>query len=207
MQNKTIGIIVAMDEEINLVHPEVKVINASKILGFKFIECAYKNNKLIVCYSQIGKANAAAATSLLLEKFKLDLIVNIGCVGAVNESLEIFDCVIASSFQYVDVDATQFNYELGQIPKELKTFSFNDSLNQKVCEVIQYKNAKLLPIGSADSFVTKDNYKNYFNLKDVYCIDMEATSIAQIIHKTKIDFVSIKFVVDSIYKTITSREQ
>ncbi len=202
-----IAVIVAMKDELPLHKLEKQIKKTTKILDYEFVEI--KNNKkdFVICYSRIGKANAAGATSLLLEKYKPEYIINIGSAGCVDKELNLFDIILVDKYYYTDVDATKFGYKVGQVPQEKEYYQFDKKLNTQIKKALKEYKLNLKNVGTSDSFVTLENHQGYQNLDQVSCVDMEATSIAQVVSKTNTKLISIKFIVDSIYKKIESKEQ
>lgn len=65
--------------------------------GFPVWESATETMKIIFAVTGIGKINAAAATSVLIERHAPKLIINTGCAGAFPEScLAVGDLALAS---------------------------------------------------------------------------------------------------------------
>ncbi len=202
-----IAIIVAMKDELPITKIQKEITKKTNILGYEFLEVKHKKHNVIIAYSKIGKANASACCSLLINKYKPDIIINIGCAGCVDKDVNIFDTILVDKYYYTDVDATKFGYQVGQVPQEKEFFKFDSKLNKKVQSILKEAKLKIKNVGTSDSFITDENYKNYFNLENVSCVDMEATSIAQVVSKTNIKLISIKIIVDSIYKKIESKEK
>ena len=66
-------------------------------------EGALGNARLILAVTGIGKVNAAAATTSLIERFQPRLMINTGCGGAYAESgLRVGDLAVATSEVYGD---------------------------------------------------------------------------------------------------------
>ena len=72
---------------------------------------------MILTLSGIGKVAAAVATTLLLERFSPDCVINTGSAGGFDPALNVGDLVISSEVRHHDVDVTAFGYELGQVPR------------------------------------------------------------------------------------------
>ena len=64
----------------------------------------------------IGKVSAAVGTTILIEKFSPDYIINTGTAGGMTTELTVGDVVISTDVRYNDVDVTAFGYEFGQLP-------------------------------------------------------------------------------------------
>lgn len=109
----------------------------------------------MITQSGIGKVNAAISTTLLINKFKPDIIINTGSAGALDESLNVGDVLISDDVKYHDADATAFGYEYGQVPQMPVAFQSSKPLIDKVSQVVQQQQltAKVGLIVSGDSFI------------------------------------------------------
>ena len=57
------------------------------------------------------------STSILLDRYQPDCIINTGSASGVHHSLNVGDVVISTEVRHHDVDATAFDYEWGQVPQ------------------------------------------------------------------------------------------
>ena len=78
---KLIGMITAMDEELEAIlslikSPKKEIYN--KIHIYKGI---LNDHNIIVCKSGVGKVQAAMATTILITYFKADIVINVGIAG------------------------------------------------------------------------------------------------------------------------------
>ena len=107
----------------------------------------------MITQSGIGKVNAAISTTLLINKFKPDIIINTGSAGALDESLNVGDVLISDDVKYHDADATAFGYEYGQVPQMPVAFQSSKPLIEKYLKVVQQQQltAKVGLIVSGDS--------------------------------------------------------
>ena len=67
MENKKIGIIFAMKEELDALKEYLTVTNEYKIFELKFYEGTINNVKCILVESGVGKVNAARTTQILID--------------------------------------------------------------------------------------------------------------------------------------------
>ena len=89
-----IGIINAMEIENNSILSLYKDIKEKTISGKKFYEATLAGEKVVCCLSGVAKVNAAISTTLLLEHFPIDCILNTGAAGGLKENenvLEAYD--------------------------------------------------------------------------------------------------------------------
>lgn len=193
-----IGILSAMDHEVDNLINSGKILKTKVFFGINFYILKIFDKKIVVCKSGIGKVNASITTTLLLSKFKIDYVINSGIVGGISP-LKTDDLLIIDSFEYSDVDLTCFNYKHGQIPKIPHILKPDNLLLEKVIEVFNkkgytFKKAHLL---TGDTFMkSKSNIKNDIVNIDYIATDMEAQAIAHTCYLNNTKIVSIKYVSD-----------
>jgi adenosylhomocysteine nucleosidase len=191
-----IGIIAAMEPEINFTISALKDKKEHLISNITFYEGTIGNHKVVVSLSGIGKVNSAINTTLLINNFKPDVIINSGIAGGSKE-LSTFDFVIADKLTYSDFDCQVFNYEFGQVP-QMPLYYFSDSKLKEKLEAyltsknISFKNSIVL---TADSFrLSASEIKN--NVSTSFATEMEGTSIAQTCYKLNTPFLSFRIISD-----------
>lgn len=193
-----IGIVIALEEELKIEDQNLKF-KKEKVLNRNFWIFKYNGNKIILTYSGVGKVNASSATTILINCYKVNNIINIGSSGSVSKDVKVADIILVDKIYSSDVDLTFFGYEIGQMSNEPKFYkTSNEIISNKISDIkMKQGNAS-----SADSFITKDNIKNFaiFKKYKISCIDMELSSIAQICHQNKVDLISIKIISDSIFE-------
>ena len=86
---KRVGIIFAMEEELNELKKYLKIEKEYKIFELTFYEGIINNVECILVESGVGKVNAARTTQILIDNIKVDYIFNIGVAGGVDESLKL----------------------------------------------------------------------------------------------------------------------
>ena len=198
--NKTLGIVVAMSEEYKY-YEEILTqnqYNKPEIIHrahFEFHIYHRKEktslDKIVIVKSQIGKANAAIATTLLIQLFNPYIVLNTGAVGAIEKDLEIGDLLIGENYKYCDVDVTVLGYKRGQIP-EMPVQYFGDATLLKYCKEVGF-DVRYGTVGTTDSFISD---KTWVKEHQVSCVDMESTSIAQVCYRFNIPFLAIKAISD-----------
>ena len=112
----SIGIIVATDEELIETKNIMDSFEEENVYELNFIKGKISNKKVIAVKCGIGKVNAARTTQILIDKFDIDKIINIGAAGGVNPDLKIQDIVIGEKLVQYDFDiSTVGDYEKGEI--------------------------------------------------------------------------------------------
>ena len=112
-----IGIIGAMDEEISVILSEMNNISEYNINNIKFYKGKIYDKDLVLVKSGIGMVNASIITTLLIKEFDVNKILFSGVAGSLNKNINVGDIVIADSLVEYMFDATEFGYEIGQIPR------------------------------------------------------------------------------------------
>ena len=148
-----IGIIAAMSSEMNHISDSLNNKIKHTICGVDFFEGEINNHKVIVSQSGVGKVNSSINTTLLINNFYPELVINSGIAGGTKE-LNTGDFIIADKLTYSDFDCQVFNYTFGQVPG-MPQYYFSDEKYKKLLEDfltskgIEYKNSTIL---TADSF-------------------------------------------------------
>lgn len=197
-----IGIIGAMDVEVDTLKKDMKVKREVQRAGMTFCQGELCGQEAVVVRSGVGKVNAAICTQILIDEFHVTAVVNTGIAGALKDEINISDLVISTDLVQHDMDATGFGYPLGQIP-QMEVFSFQaderlSNLAKKACEEvnpeIQVFQGRIV---SGDQFVSdravKEKIAGNF---DGYCTEMEGAAIAQAAYLNGVPFVVVRAVSD-----------
>jgi futalosine hydrolase len=94
---KPIIIIAAVPQEVELLEKSLEYSSRVKTGGYQYAEGSIGNLRIVVCVGGIGKVNAAAATAVLIDRYRPQLVINTGCAGAyIGSGLSIGNLVVAS---------------------------------------------------------------------------------------------------------------
>lgn len=160
----------------------------------------YEEINIFISISGIGKTNAAITATQMIEKYKIQFLINIGVVGTINKNNKITDLFLIENFTYFDVDVTKFHYSYGQIPKMPKWYKIDKNLNLKLKSFFAKKTLKIKNsnLASGDQFLDLNKIQILKNITNFNCdlIDMEATSYAQTAYVLNCHFVAFKIVSD-----------
>ena len=195
-----IGIIGAMDEEVEALKKEMVIEEEYKQANMQYYKGSLEGKKVVVVVSGIGKVNAAICTQILINKFDVDIVINVGVAGGIGAEVQPGDVVVGKSLIQHDMDATKFGYPLGQIPR-LETFDFKSDENLvKLVKEVSLADYKVLEgkIVTGDQFVAdKDKVEFLLSTFDARATEMEGASIAQVAHLNKKPFVVIRSISDN----------
>ena len=194
------GIIAAMEEEKQLLEERLEQKQESIIAGWHFLEGTLMGQPVVLVQSGIGKVMSAIATTLLIQQYHVDFVINTGSAGGLQAFLGIGDVVVATELAYSDVDVTAFGYEYGQLPKMPVRYQCDKSLLPTMIRAAQQIGLTATSglIVSADSFIhTMPQYDFLLQqFPDVYATEMEGAAIAQVCHMFEIPFLIIRAISD-----------
>ena len=194
-----IALIGAMPEEVAIIKEKIENLKEKKIAHVSFYEGRYEDRDIVLMLSQPGKVNAAIATTLLLDHYKPEYVINIGTCGALQGDMEIGDMIVATEVRHFDVDATEFGYELGQVPQMPAVYKSDEYL-QKLAAEINLPNHKIHfgLVGTSDSFISNKELKENIlsNFPTMQVVEMEAAAIAQTCYKFGTKFIVCRSVSD-----------
>ena len=203
MKNGKIGIIAAMQEEMQAIKKNMKNVKEISYQDLTFYEGKIGSSVCILVKCGVGKVNAARTTQILIDKYELEYVVNVGSAGSINEGIQYGDIVIGKYVVQHDFDITAFGHEKGYISNiGIKIESDKKLIKKceyaiKQCMTNDYKIA-IGTIATGDIFCTsikmKDKIRQKFNAD---CVEMEGAAIAQVCFLDKIPFVIIRSISDS----------
>lgn len=206
MQNKTIGIIGAMDCEVNQLKvklSEVKIVEAGSL---KFYVGKLHNHNVIVVKSGVGKVNAALCTQYIIDKFNPDYIINTGIGGGIACGLAVGDLVVGTEFVQYDFDVSAIGYAKGYMctgvnPDKPTKFYSDEKLVNAFIKAVEASapniNVHKGVIATGDCFVSdmskKKEIRDTFNAS---AVEMEGGAIAQVAAVNKVPFVIVRAISD-----------
>ncbi len=199
---KKIGIIGAMELEVDTLKAKMNVKQTTKKAGMEFFEGTLNGVEVVIVRSGIGKVNAGICTQILADLFAVTHIINTGVAGSLDAKINIGDIVVSTDVCQHDMDVTVMGYKLGEVP-QLGTLSFPAdekmaALAKSVCEKVN-ADIKVFSgrIVSGDQFIcdkaVKDRIVSNF---DASCTEMEGAAIGQAAYLNQIPFVILRAISD-----------
>lgn len=197
-----IGIIGAMEEEVELLKEKMTDTVIIEKAGMKFVKGTLKGQTAVVVRSGIGKVNAGICTQILADEFQVEAVINTGIAGSLKAEINIGDIVLSTDTMQHDVDAREFGYPLGQIPRmETLTFLADEKLRKLAKEVCEEVNPDIQVfegrVASGDQFVAdKETKEKIIENTQAYCTEMEGAAIGQAAYLNKIPYLVIRAISD-----------
>lgn len=196
-----IAVIGAMEEEVRILREKLEQKKTETIAGCEFTVGELLGHEIVLLKSGIGKVNAAMSTTILLERYKPEKVINTGSAGGFHHTLNVGDVVISTEVRHHDVDVTVFNYEYGQVPGMPAAFEADAELValaercMKSGDDVQVVKGT---IATGDSFMNDPQRVDFVRskFKDLYAVEMEAAAVAQVCYQYNVPFVIIRALSD-----------
>ncbi len=198
-----LGIVIAMQTECDtLLKDGFKDVFTHTIHNLKFyVVTTFNDQNAVITFSGIGKANAAMATSVLINSFNVSMCLNIGSAGIV-DGINVKDILVIDKTSYGDADATGFGYEMNQIPRMPTWYETDEKINEEIYNILNAAEMeyKLGIDFTSDSFINMTNKDRYhvFDSKLPTVVDMECCAVAQVCQVLDVKFVAIKVGIDKL---------
>lgn len=193
-----IGILAAMDKEIDLLLPLMDNAEVAEIDGVKAFTGKIHDHEVCLMKCGIGKVNSALNAFRIIERFSPELIINSGVAGGADASMKIGSLLIAEEAAYHDVwcgPGTEPG-SMDGVPPRLK---MDDRVIEKSkslpgCDTFRYG-----LIATGDKFISTP--EEIYHIKSLYpdalACDMESAAIAHACFEKGIPFAVLRVVSDT----------
>ena len=198
-----IGIIVAMDEEREAIINIMTDVTVERIYNLRFLKGKIQGKKCILVKSGVGKVNAARTTQIMISKFDISYIINLGAGASIHTLLNIGDVVIGKKVVQHDFDITAFGHSKGYITGVGDSIICDRDLVNELEQIVQSfpernYNIRIGTIATGDIFCTESWMKDKIRAKfDADVVDMECGAIGQVCYLDNIPFVVIRSISDT----------
>lgn len=197
-----IGIIGAMDSEVNALKEAAGVTKTTAIADMEFCEGRLGDKEVVVVKCGMGKVNAGICAHTLIRTFGCTKIINTGVAGSLNARLDIGDIVVSTDAVQHDFDVSPIGFKRGEIPYTgLCAFPADENMRAEAVKAVQ----ECAPdigvfegrVCSGDQFIaTKEQKDAIVSAFGGMCCEMEGAAIAQVCHLDHVPFVVIRAISD-----------
>jgi len=196
-----IGIIGAMEQEVSILKQAIENCQTVTKAGCTFFSGQLNGVDVVLLQSGIGKVAAAIGTTILLDEYQPDVVINTGSAGGFDSSLNLGDVVISTEVRHHDADVTAFGYEMGQMAQQPAAFLADEKLMnvaEQALEQMEDKHAVRGLICTGDAFVCTAERQAFIrtHFPSVIAVEMEASAIAQTCHQFNVPFVVVRAISD-----------
>ncbi|NOH80598.1 5'-methylthioadenosine/S-adenosylhomocysteine nucleosidase [Vibrio sp. RE86] len=196
-----IGIIGAMEQEVSILKQAIENCQEIKKAGCTFFSGQLNGADVVLLQSGIGKVAAAVGTTVLLNDYQPDVVINTGSAGGFDSTLNLGDVVISTEVRHHDADVTAFGYEMGQMAQQPAAFLADAKLMdvaEQALSQMEDKHAVRGLICTGDAFVCTAERQEFIrkHFPSVIAVEMEASAIAQTCHQFNVPFVVVRAISD-----------
>lgn len=195
-----LGIIGAMDVEVDAIKSLVKNKTVTKIAGADFVCGFIEGVTVCVCRCSPGKVNAAICTQAMIDNFDVDKIINVGVGCSLSKDVVIKNVVIATDVCQYDIDITALGEPLGFI-NGLNTIKVktDSDLSEKLAQTAIKYGEKIHrgTIASGDTFIGNEELKKKLSSQfGAICGEMEGGAIGHTCCANNIPFAVVRSISD-----------
>ena len=213
---KKILIISAMaDVELNYLIEKLEERQIKEHNLCKFYTGKIQGKEIILCDSKVGLINNASATTLGIEKFKPDYIINQGCAGATSRKVHKSDIVIGTECINITSIKTKFkkegegynlndweliNFVAGEEDRLIPQKGSKELIEKikKVENKYQYGQIHYGRIGSGDIWNSECDWITKMNEKyGILCEEMEGIAVYTVANQYKIPVIDVRVISDN----------
>lgn len=199
--DQPLALVGAMDQEIERILQSMTARQPIELAGFMFYQGKLFGQDVVLLKSGIGKVNAAIGTTLLIDRFKPQCIINTGSAGGFDPALRVGDIVISSEVVHHDVDICVLGFARGQVADMPLTYSSDPVLvriAEQCIEALQGIAAVHGLIGTGDAFMSDPLQvaRVKADFPQIKAVEMEAAAIAQTCHRFGLPFIIIRSLSD-----------
>lgn len=201
MNKVTIGIIVALDLELENIENAMTEKSCVEISGMKFIMGVLSGKKIVAARCGVGKVFAAICTQTMILGFAPDVIVNVGVAGGLSGGLTIGEVFIAEHAVQHDMNTMALGDELGLISGLNMVYIPTDEKVTSVLEAVVQKigiNYEVGTIATGDAFINTNEMKTFLiETFSAAACDMESAAVVQTCYVNNVPCSVMRAISDS----------
>ena len=184
-----IGAVIAMQSEADILLNTMKISRSLTVSGKEVHVGSIFGKEIAVCVCGVGKVNAALGAQLLISKFDVQKLFNLGVAGGLNASTELCSVYQIGAAVQFDFDLTQLNgTKIGTLDEYSENYLPLDTLE------LPFAVKKL---GTSDRFNDSPaDYKLLTEDLNADIRDMEGAAIVQAAIKAQLPVYSVKAISD-----------
>ncbi len=201
-----IGIIGAMEIEVNLLQQQLEQCHVTTHAGMVFYEGLLCGVPAVIVKSGAGKVNSAICAQILADLFDVTHIINTGVAGALDTNVDYCDMVISTEVCYHDMHNEAMGYKPGEPPRpgwllytaDEKMIACAEAAGKKVLDedgpTFKIHKGRIV---TGDWFINSAERKAAVIAKfGGLCTEMEGASIGHSAYLNGIPFVVIRSISD-----------
>ena len=206
-QKEYIGIVSAMDNEIDILLDEATIERVDTVAGVEYHIGTLHQQPVIITRAGIGKIRAASGITTMLNKYPISKVIFTGIAGGVADDTQVLDVVVGTRLLEHDYgiltnDGFQWRSgDPGYGNKDGEYYACDPQLvdlaYEAAVKVVGKEHTHKGTIATGDQFVASEDYvKKLKEDYDAYACEMEGAAIAVICINYKTPFVVIRSLSD-----------
>ena len=193
-----IGIITAMADETTPLYQKMgKATGEINVAGVTISKFDIDGNEIFLVRSGVGEIRAAMTFQLLVDRFDVDVVLNFGFVGSLDNRFDVGDIVLAEKIVHYQFDTSAIdNVPAGQYDgNDSIYFTADKALIEKVQGALQNKLPEVI-VASGDKFVASKEDKEYLRTLGAQICEMECAGLVIASLRNNVPLLSIKVISD-----------
>ncbi len=195
-----IGIIGAMDVEVDAIKARVTDVAVTKIAGIEYVLGSIDNVMVCVAECSPGKVNAALCTQTMIDHFDTDMIINVGVGCSLSPSVVIKNIVVATDVCQYDVDITALGEPRGFINGlNVVKIPTDPGISELLARAAIHCGERIHrgTIASGDTFIAETGMKERIAREfGAVCGEMEGGAIGHVCAANSVPFAVLRSVSD-----------
>jgi len=199
-----VGIISAMDNEIDLLLKNAQIERVDQIGGLDFNVGKLCGKDVVIVKAGIGKVYASAGTAAMFSNYNISSVIFTGIAGGVGDETRVLDVVVATDLvahDYGTVTDEGFYWRDEYMEQTGGRIFCNENLVDiaiKASQEVVGKDSTFSgTIVTGDQFISSSNYVTYLQQKfNALACEMEGASVAAICNLYSIPFVVLRTMSD-----------
>ena len=201
-KEKIIGIIGAMDVEVNSLKDAAEIVETTTIAGMEFCAGKLGGKRVVIVKCGMGKVNAGICAQTLINEFDCTEIINTGVADSLDNRIDIGDIVVSVDAVQHDFNVEAIGFQKGEIPYTgLYAFPADEALRAAAVSAVQNSAPDVRVfegrVCSGDQFIsTKEQRDTIIANFGGMCCEMEGGAIAQACYLNNTPYVVIRAISD-----------
>lgn len=196
----TIGIIAAMDLELNELKAAMADTETETVSGIEFVRGTVGGRPVVAAVCGIGKVYAAMCAQTMILRYAPDAIVNIGVAGTLTKDLGVMDIAIAGQVCQHDMDTSALGDPVGLVSGADRIYFPADltivGTLEQCADTLGFRHSTGT-IASGDQFIHTPEKKQYLSEQfGAIAAEMEGGSVGQVCFVNGVPFAVLRTISD-----------
>ena len=196
----TIGIIAAMDLELNELKAAMVDTETETVSGIEFVRGTVEGRPVVAAVCGIGKVYAAMCAQTMILRYAPDAIVNIGVAGTLTKDLGVMDIAIAGQVCQHDMDTSALGDPVGLVSGADRIYFPADltivGTLEQCADTLGFRHSTGT-IASGDQFIHTPEKKQYLSEQfGAIAAEMEGGSVGQVCFVNGVPFAVLRTISD-----------